>query len=57
MGACQRCGRCFPEPSPFEALKLKGYRMDDIESERWVFRSSAFLEGRPPVEDIPIDLD
>jgi len=57
MGACQRCGRCFPEPSPLEALKLKGYRFDDVESERWVFRSAAFLEGFPLVEDIPIELD
>ncbi|NLI00062.1 MAG: 4Fe-4S binding protein [Chthonomonadales bacterium] len=57
MGACQRCGRCFPERSPLESLKLKGYRFDDIESERWVYRSAAFLDGHPLVEDVPIDLD
>ncbi len=57
MGACQRCGRCFPEPSPLEALKLKGYRFDDVASERWIFRAETFLPGFPPVEDIPIELD
>ena len=30
MSTCQRCGRCFKEPSPLEQLKLKGYRFDDL---------------------------
>ena len=29
MSTCQRCGRCFKEPSPLEQLKMKGYRFDD----------------------------
>lgn len=57
MGACQRCGRCFPEPSPLEQLKLKGYRFDDVQSERWVFRSESFLPGATASADIPLELD
>lgn len=57
MGTCQRCGRCFPEPSPLEKLKIKGYRFDDVEHERWVFRGETFLPGSPVWEDIPIELD
>ncbi len=56
MSTCQRCGRCFKEPSPLDQLKLKGYRFDDLEGERWVFRSQAYLEEQP-VRDIPIELD
>jgi hydrogenase-4 component H len=57
MGTCQRCGRCFPEPTPLEALKMKGYRFDDVESERWICRSDAFLSGSPVVDDIAVELD
>ncbi len=57
MSTCQRCGRCFKEPSPLEQLKLKGYRFDDLQNERWVFRSKAYLEGQPAVADIDIELD
>lgn len=57
MSTCQRCGRCFTEPSPLEQLKMKGYRFDDLENERWVFRSQAYLEGKPVVDDIAIELD
>ena len=55
MGTCQRCGRCFPPPTPLEELKLKGYRYDDIAHERWIFRSTAHLEGAKVVQDIDID--
>ena len=41
MGSCQRCGRCFGPPTPLDALKLTGYRVDDVEGGRWVFRSCA----------------
>lgn len=57
MASCQRCGRCFPEPTPLDRLKLKGYRFDDIEHERWVFRSETFLPGSPGAGDISIELD
>ena len=57
MSTCQRCGRCFKEPTPLERLQLKGYRFDDAQHERWVFRSKAFLEREPAVNDIPIELD
>ena len=57
MSTCQRCGRCFTDPSPLEQLKMKGYRFDDIQNERWIFRSQAQLEGDAVVDDIPIELD
>jgi hydrogenase-4 component H len=57
MSTCQRCGRCFKEPSALEQLKLKGYRFDDPENERWVFRSRAYLEAEGPVDDIRIEMD
>lgn len=56
MSTCQRCGRCFKEPSPLEQLKLKGYRFDDLAHERWVFRSRAYL-GDAPAGDLPLELD
>ena len=57
MSTCQRCGRCFKEPSPLDQLKLKGYRFDDLENERWVFKSQAFLTAEAAVDDVQIDLD
>ncbi len=57
MSTCQRCGRCFKAPSPLDQLKLQGYRFDDVQSERWVFRAQAFLERDPVVDDLKIDLD
>lgn len=57
MSACQRCGRCFKETSPLEKLKLTGYRFDDLENERWIFRSRACLETEPAVDDLKIELD
>jgi hydrogenase-4 component H len=57
MSTCQRCGRCFTEPSALERLKMKGYRFDDLNHERWIFRSQATLDGGTPVDDIDIELD
>ncbi|MBI5688337.1 MAG: 4Fe-4S binding protein [Verrucomicrobia bacterium] len=57
MSTCQRCGRCFKEPSALEQLKLKGYRVDDVAHERWVFRSKSYLETEPAVDDIKIEMD
>jgi len=57
MSTCQRCGRCFPEPSPLEQLKLKGYRFDDVENERWVFHAAGYLDREPAVADVKIELD
>ena len=57
MSTCQRCGRCFKEPTPLEQLKLKGYRFDDLQNERWVFRSQAYLDAENAVRDIKIELD
>jgi len=57
MSTCQRCGRCFKEPSPLEQLKLKGYRADDLENQRVILRSEAYLGNEPVVDDINIELD
>ncbi len=57
MSTCQRCGRCFKEPSPLEQLQQRGYRFDDLENERWVFRSQSYREGEPAADDIEIELD
>ena len=57
MSTCQRCGRCFKEPSALERLKMKGYRFDDIASERWIFRSQSYLPGAAQTQDVPIELD
>lgn len=29
MGPCQRCGRCFPAPTPLERLTVTGFRAGD----------------------------
>jgi hydrogenase-4 component H len=57
MSTCQRCGRCFKEPSPLEQLKLKGYRFDDVQNERWILHSQAYLTNEPTVDDVRIELD
>jgi len=57
MSTCQRCGRCFKEPSPLEQLKMKGYRFDDLENQRVIYRSKPYLENEPVVDDINIELD
>ena len=57
MGTCQRCGRCFKEPSALEQLMMKGYRQDEIAHERWIYKSKAYLDGEPTVRDIMIELD
>jgi len=57
MSTCQRCGRCFKGPSILEELKMRGYRFDDLQNERWIFRSQARLQGEPAVDDIEIELD
>lgn len=54
MSTCQRCGRCFKEASPLEALKMKGYRFDDVENDTWIFKSQAFLSD-PVVDDLVIE--
>jgi hydrogenase-4 component H len=57
MSTCQRCGRCFPPPNPLEALKLKGYRCDELSEERWVFHSEAYLRGHALVDDVAIEVE
>jgi hydrogenase-4 component H len=57
MGTCQRCGRCFTEPTPLEQLMMKGYRMDELKDQRWVYRATSYLDAEPTVRDIPIELD
>jgi hydrogenase-4 component H len=56
MGTCQRCGRCFKEPGPMEQLMMKGYRLDLLEQERWVYDAKAYLDREPTVRDIEIEL-
>jgi hydrogenase-4 component H len=57
VSTCQRCGRCFKGAGAIEGLKMNGYRSDNIESERWVFRSESFLDRDRAVDDIRIELD
>ncbi len=57
MSTCQRCGRCFKGAGTIEELKMKGYRTDDLQSERWIYRSRSFLEKEAAVDDITIELD
>jgi hydrogenase-4 component H len=57
MSTCQRCGRCFKTASVLDELKMKGYRFDDVQNERWVFRASAFLDGEAVVDDIDIEIE
>lgn len=57
MSTCQRCGRCFKEPSPLERLKQKGYRFDDLANDRWVFGSRAYLDAEQAVDDIRIEME
>jgi hydrogenase-4 component H len=57
MSTCQRCGRCFKEASALDQLKLKGYRFDDIQNERWILRSQAYLTAEQAVDDIRIEMD
>lgn len=57
MSTCQRCGRCFKEPTPLEQLMMKGYRIDDLKNERWIYRSKAYLDNQPVVDDLKIELD
>ena len=57
MSTCQRCGRCFKGPSVLEDLKMRGYRSDDLQNERWIFRSQASMQGEPAADDIEIELD
>ncbi|HXK61193.1 MAG TPA: 4Fe-4S binding protein [Acidobacteriota bacterium] len=56
MGTCQRCGRCFTPPSVLEQLMMKGYRMDDLSTGRWVYKSSTFLPAEGSA-DVEIELD
>ena len=57
MSTCQRCGRCFSPQTALEGLKLKGYRVDDLQNERWIFRSKTSLGGEATVDDMPIEMD
>ena len=57
MSTCQRCGRCFKEPSPLDQLKMKGYRFDDLKNDRWIFRSKNYLGNEPVVDDIKIEME
>lgn len=57
MSTCQRCGRCFKPHAVLDELKMKGYRFDDMQNERWIFRSTAYLESDAVADDIKIELD
>jgi hydrogenase-4 component H len=57
MSTCQRCGRCFREPSALDQLKLKGFRADEIQTGRWVPVSRSWANGASGTGDIDIELD
>lgn len=57
MGTCQRCGRCFKEPSPLEQLKLKGFRFDDLENDLFVYDSKSYIDENQATSDIELELD
>jgi len=57
MSTCQRCGRCFKQPSVLEELKLKGYRCDALEAGQTVLVSRTFLGTEKPAADIEIEWD
>ncbi|MDD2709875.1 MAG: 4Fe-4S binding protein [Verrucomicrobiae bacterium] len=57
MGTCQRCGRCFTDAGPLDQLKMKGYRFDELDKDRWVYRSAGYLEKEAAVRDIEIEMD
>jgi len=57
MSTCQRCGRCFKDTKPTEQLMMKGYRLDDLKNDLWVYKSTAFKEDDSTVKDIKIELD
>jgi hypothetical protein len=40
-----------------EQLMLKGYRADDLATDKWIYASKPFLESDAVVRDIEIDLD
>ncbi len=56
MSTCQRCGRCFKGASVLENLKMKGYRFDELDNERWIYQSRAYFKD-PVADDIHIELD
>jgi hydrogenase-4 component H len=57
MSTCQRCGRCFNEPNAIERLKLRGYREDDLASQRWIFRSQTYHASDAAAKDVRIEWD
>jgi len=57
MSTCQRCGRCFKGSSVLESLKMKGFRMDDLANDRWVYRATAYLKGQAATDDVKIELE
>jgi hypothetical protein len=36
---------------------MKGYRFDDMQNERWIFRSKPYLEGEAAVDDLSVEWD
>jgi hypothetical protein len=36
---------------------MKGYRLDLLEQERWVYDATPYLDSEPTVRDIDIELD
>jgi hydrogenase-4 component H len=57
MGTCQRCGRCFKTPGALDQLMMKGYRLDLLEQEQWVYDAKPYLDAEPTARDIEIELD
>jgi len=57
MGTCQRCGRCYKQAGALEQLMMKGYRFDDLDNDRWIYHSKAYLESDACVKDIDIEVD
>jgi hypothetical protein len=36
---------------------MKGYRLDELETERWVYDATGYLDREATVRDIDIELD
>ena len=57
MSTCQRCGRCFKEPSRAGAAEDERLPLRRSAERALGFPLPAYLESEPVVDDIKIELD